>query len=43
MHRVMMVNRDLGVACAKPFAISTICVTDSGESDLLALQSNIDE
>ena len=43
MHRVSMVNRDLGVACAKPFAISTICVTDSGESDLLALQSNIDE
>ena len=43
MHRVMMVNRDLGVACAKPFAISTICVTDSGESDLLALQSNIDD
>ena len=26
MHRVMMVNRDLGVACAKPFAISTICI-----------------
>jgi large subunit ribosomal protein L30e len=43
MHRVKMVNRDLGVACAKPFAISTICVTDSGESDLLSLESNIDE
>ena len=43
MHRVNMVNRDLGVACAKPFAISTICITDSGESDLLSLESNIDE
>ena len=43
MHRVNMVNRDLGVACAKPFAISTICITDSGESNLLSLESNIDD
>ncbi len=43
MHRVTMVNRDLGVACAKPFSVSTICVTDVGDSELLALQSNISD
>ena len=43
LHRVHMVNRDLGVACAKPFSISTICVTDVGDSELLSLQTNIGE
>ena len=43
LHRVTMVNRDLGVACAKPFSVSTICVTDVGDSELLALQSNISD
>ena len=42
MHRVNMVNRDLGAACAKPFHISTICVIDAGNSDLLSLQPNLD-
>lgn len=41
-HRVLMVNRDLGAACAKPFAISTITVVDAGDSELLTLRSNID-
>ena len=43
LHRVHMVNRDLGVACAKPFSISTICITDVGDSELLSLQTNIGE
>jgi large subunit ribosomal protein L30e len=42
LHRVHMVNRDLGVACAKPFAVSTVCVTDAGNSDLMSLQHNIE-
>lgn len=42
MHRVMLVNRELGAACAKPFAVSTICVLDAGTSDLLTLRPNLD-
>jgi large subunit ribosomal protein L30e len=42
IHRVSMVNRELGAACAKPFHVSTICVVDAGSSDLLSLRSNID-
>lgn len=42
MHRVTMVNRELGSACAKPFAISTICVIDAGNSELLTLRTNLD-
>ena len=42
MHRVNLVNRDLGAACAKPFHISTICVLDAGNSELLSLQPNLD-
>ena len=42
MHRVSLVNRDLGAACAKPFYISTICGIDAGNSDLLSLQPNLD-
>jgi len=42
MHRVNLVNRDLGAACAKPFHVSTICVLDAGSSDLLSLQPNLD-
>ena len=41
IHRTTMVNRDLGVACAKPFSISTICVLDAGNSDLLQLDANL--
>jgi ribosomal protein L30E len=41
IHRAMLVNRDLGVAVGKPFSISTICVVDAGDSDLLGLESNL--
>ena len=41
IHRVQMVNRQLGSACAKPFAVSSICVIDPGQSDLLTLQHNL--
>jgi large subunit ribosomal protein L30e len=42
LHRIELVNRELGAACAKPFAISTICVLNEGSSELLSLQPNID-
>jgi large subunit ribosomal protein L30e len=42
IHRVAMVNRELGAACAKPFHVSTICIVDEGGSDLLSLRSNLD-
>ena len=42
MHRVMLVNRELGTACAKPFSISTICILDAGNSELLTLRNNIE-
>jgi large subunit ribosomal protein L30e len=42
IHRVTMVNRELGAACAKPYHVSTICVVDAGTSDLLSLRSNLD-
>ncbi len=41
-HRVSIVNRELGTACAKPFSISVICVVEAGSSELLTLRSNID-
>jgi large subunit ribosomal protein L30e len=42
IHRVMLVNRELGAACAKPFHISAICVLDPGNSDLLTLRPNLE-
>jgi len=36
------VNRELGVACGKPFSVSTICVVDAGDSSLLTLDDNIE-
>ena len=42
MHRARMVNRELGLACGKPFSVSTIAVLDAGNSDLMALDSNIE-
>ncbi len=42
MHRTRMVNRELGIACGKPFSVSTIAVVDAGNSDLMALDSNIE-
>ncbi len=41
VHRVGMVNRQLGAACAKPFPVSALCVIDPGQSELLSLQSNL--
>lgn len=41
VHRVTMVNRQLGAACAKPFPVSALCVIDPGQSDLLTLSTNL--
>ena len=41
VHQVIMVNRQLGAACAKPFPVSALCVIDPGQSDLLTLSSNL--
>ena len=41
IHQVMMVNRQLGAACGKPFPVSAIGVIDSGQSDLSQLTSNV--
>ena len=40
--RASMVNRELGIACGKPFSVSTLTVLDAGNSDLLSLESNIE-
>ena len=40
--RAGMVNRELGIACSKPFAVSTISIIDAGDSDLLTLETNIE-
>jgi len=37
-----LVNRELGIACSKPFSVSTISIIDAGESDLLQLETNIE-
>tara|TARA_E500000081_G_scaffold71308_1_gene73065 strand:- start:23 stop:322 length:300 start_codon:yes stop_codon:yes gene_type:complete len=37
-----MVNRELGIACSKPFAVSTISIIDAGDSDLLQLETNLE-
>jgi large subunit ribosomal protein L30e len=41
VHQAHIVNRDLGVACGKPFSISTLCVVDAGDSELLQLDDNM--
>ena len=41
-HQSRLVNRELGVACGKPFAVSTIAVIDGGESDILSLEGNVE-
>jgi len=41
-HRALLVNRELGIACGKPFAVSTITIIDAGDSDILSLDSNIE-
>ena len=40
--RAGMVNRELGIACSKPFAVSTISIIDAGDSDLLQLETNVE-
>ncbi|MEC8979765.1 MAG: 50S ribosomal protein L30e [Candidatus Thermoplasmatota archaeon] len=42
MHQVALVNRELGAACGKPFAVSVLSVIDAGESDLLTLHPNVE-
>ncbi|MCH1541025.1 MAG: 50S ribosomal protein L30e [Candidatus Poseidonia sp.] len=42
MFRSNMVNRELGIACGKPFSVSTIAVIEAGDSDLLTLDSNVE-
>ena len=42
MYRTTQVNRELGVACGKPFSVSTICVVDAGDSSFLTLDNNIE-
>ena len=41
MHQVTMVNRQLGAACGKPFPVSSLCILDPGQSDLLQLAPNL--
>ena len=41
VHRVEMVNRQLGAACAKPFPVSALCILDPGQSDLLTQTHNV--
>ena len=35
-------QRELGIACGKPFAVSTITIIDGGDSDILSLNTNIE-
>ncbi|MBD18877.1 MAG: 50S ribosomal protein L30e [Euryarchaeota archaeon] len=42
MHQVALVNRELGAACGKPFAVSVLTVIDAGDSDLLTLRPNVE-
>jgi len=40
IHQVTMVNRQLGAACGKPFPVSSLCILDEGQSELLQLAPN---
>ena len=42
VHRVSMVNRQLGAACAKPFPVSALCVIDPGSQIYLPLVQTFD-
>ena len=42
VHQVTLVNRQLGAACGKPFPVSSLCIIDAGQSDLLQLAPNFD-
>jgi large subunit ribosomal protein L30e len=41
MHQLILVNRQLGAACGKPFPVSAMCILDPGQSDLLQLAPNL--
>ena len=41
VHRVSLVNRQLGAACGRPFPVSALCVIDPGQSDLMQLAPNV--
>ncbi|MBF93272.1 MAG: 50S ribosomal protein L30e [Euryarchaeota archaeon] len=41
IHQVTLVNRQLGAACGKPFPVSSLCILDPGQSDLLQLVPNL--
>ena len=41
VHQVQLVNSQLGAACAKPFPVSALCITDPGQSELLSLSPNV--
>ena len=41
VHQVQLVNSQLGAACAKPFPVSALCITDPGESELLSRSPNV--
>ena len=38
-----MVNRELGIACGKPFAVSTISIIDAGDSELRSSRQILSE
>ena len=41
IHQLMLVNRQLGAACGKPFSVSSICVLDEGQCELLQIAPNL--
>ncbi len=41
MHQLILVNRQLGAACGKPFPVSAMCILDPGQSDLMQLAPNL--
>ena len=41
VHQAHIVNRDLGGRRGMPFSISTLCVVDAGDSELLQLDDNM--
>ena len=41
IHQVKLVNRQLGDACGMAFPISSLCILDPGQSDLLQLENNL--
>ena len=40
VHQAFIVNRDLGVACGKPFPVSVVAILDGGKSDVLSLKAD---